>query len=333
MTATSTTTYPTRIASCAARFLESEHLVLWLALAYFVALLPFTPELAQPDGIRNLLLALLPLFVVAIGQTMVLISGGIDLSVCSTMALASVLGAMAMNNENGWFAGSTLAVPLGILVMLGVGIAVGACNATAVALLRMPPFIVTLTMMMFFSGFAIWLTQSRTINGLPPAFNALGANLAFVLPIGLLLGATAQWLLGRSLAGRWLYAVGGNPRTALVSGVPVGIVTGGTYVVSGGFAAVAAMLYTGQAEAASPVLGQRLLLDVIAATVIGGTSLFGGRGKVLWTLFGVLLIKLIDNTLNLLNFSLFAISMVKGGVILLAALLDALRTRRQQSGS
>jgi ribose transport system permease protein len=249
------------------------------------------------------------------------------------MALASVFGAMAMNGENGWFAGSPLAVPQGMLVMLAAGLLVGAGNGLAVAWLRLPPFIVTLTTMMFVSGFAIWLTNSKTIYGLPTAFNSLGGKLALALPLALGLGALAQWGLSRSLYGRWLYAVGSNVRTALVSGVPVAGVTAGAYVASGAFAAVAAMLYTGQAETGSPVLGQRLLLDVIAATVIGGTSLFGGRGKVLWTLFGVLFIKLIDNSLNLLSLSLAAITMVKGSVILLAAFLDALRTRRQQAGS
>jgi ribose transport system permease protein len=302
-------------------------------LAYFLVLLPFTPGLASPTNLENLLLTLLPLFVVAIGQTIVLITGGIDLSVCSTMALASVFGAMAMNGENGWFAGNPLAVPLGMVVMLAAGLLVGAGNGLAVAWLRLPPFIVTLTTMMFVSGFAIWLTNSNTINGLPTAFNSLGGKLALALPLALGLGALAQWGLSRSLYGRWLYAVGSNARTALVSGVPVAGVTAGAYVASGAFAAVAAMLYTGQAETGSPVLGQRLLLDVIAATVIGGTSLFGGRGKVLWTLFGVLFIKLIDNSLNLLSLSLAAITMVKGGVILFAAFLDALRTRRQQAGS
>jgi len=306
---------------------------LWLAIAYALVLLPFTPELASSAGVRNLMLALLPLFVVAVGQTLVLITGGIDLSVCSAMALSSVLGALAMNGETGWWAGRPFAVPCGLLVMLATGLGVGACNAAAVTLLRMPPFIVTLTTMMFFSGFAIWLTASNTINDLPPAFNRLGANLAWALPIGLSLGAAAHWWLSRSLVGHWLYAVGGNPRTALVSGVPVRAVTASAYLASGVCAALAAVLYTGQAEAASPVLGQRLLLDVVAATVIGGTSLFGGRGKVVWTLFGVLLVKLIDTTLNLLNLSLFAITMVKGSVILLAAWLDATRTRLERTDS
>jgi ribose/xylose/arabinose/galactoside ABC-type transport system permease subunit len=332
MSAAPTTHAEPRTASPLVHWLNSEHLVLWLALAYFVVLLPFTPGLASRTNLENLLLTLLPLFVVAIGQTLVLITGGIDLSVCSTMALASVLGALAMNGESGWFAGSVFAVPIGLSIMLLTGLLVGAGNGFAVAWLRLPPFIVTLTTMMFFSGLAIWLTNSKTIYGLPNLFNALGGKLALALPLVFGLGVVTHYLLARTLFGRWLYAVGGNPRAALVSGVPVAGVTASAYVASGVFAAIAAVLYTGQVETGSPVLGQRLLLDVIAATVIGGTSLFGGRGKVLWTLCGVLFIKLLDNSLNLLNLPLATIMMVKGVIILAAALLDALRTRRRHTG-
>jgi ribose transport system permease protein len=109
--------------------------------------------------------------------------------------------------------------------------------------------------------------------------------------------------------------------------VPVGGVVISAYVISGLFAAAASVLYTGQAESGSPVLAQRLLLDIVGATVIGGTSLFGGRGKILWTLFGVLFLKLIDNSLNLLDLSYFTIMMVKGAVILLAALMDSVRVK------
>ena len=115
--------------------------------------------------------------------------------------------------------------------------------------------------------------------------------------------------------------------SAISSGVPVNGVLVSAYVVSGLFAAVAAILYTGQAESGSPVLAQRLLLDIVGATVIGGTSLFGGRGSIAGTLCGVLFLKLIDNSLNLLDLSHFAIMMVKGAVILLAALVDTLRRR------
>ena len=309
------------------RWLLSEYLVLWLSALYFLVLAPFTAGFASPENLTNILATLLPLFVVATGQTVVLITGGIDLSISSIMALASVGGAMVMNGDNGWLANHPLAVPAGVAVMLLLGALVGLLNGAAVTLFRMPPFIVTLTSMMFFSGLAIWLTKSKTIYHLPAAFNALGGRIAIAFGITAILGVVTHVMLGRSLFGRWLYAVGQNPKAARSSGVPVRSVVVAAYVASGLLAALASALYTGQAETGSPVLGQRLLLDIIGATVIGGTSLFGGRGKVLWTLFGVLFIKLIDNSLNLLNLSLFAITMVKGGVILLAALIDAVRTR------
>jgi ribose/xylose/arabinose/galactoside ABC-type transport system permease subunit len=212
-----------------------------------------------------------------------------------------------------------------------VGALVGLGNGLAITRLQMPPFIVTLTAMMFFSGLAIWLTKSKTIYGLPKSFIAIGKGSLWIVPYALLvtvlLVAVAHILLSRSLLGRWLYAVGLNAKAARISGVPVEWTICWAYIISGLCAAVAAILYTGRLETGSPVLGQRLLLDVIGAAVIGGTSLFGGRGKVAWTIYGVLFLTLIDNSLNLAGHSHFTIMMVKGGVILLAALLDVLRTR------
>ena len=234
-----------------------------------------------------------------------------------------------MNGDDGWLANDTLAAPAGILLMLATGALAGFLNGTAISRFRMPPYIVTLTSMMFFSGLAIWLTRSKNINHLPASFNALGGNPILALAIAAGLGAVAHLMLSQSLFGRWLYAVGHNPKASLVSGVPVNGVVLSAYVISGSCAALASVLYTGLGETASPVLGQRILLDVIGATVIGGTSLFGGKGKILGTLFGVLFLKLIDNSLNLLNLSLFTITMTKGAVILLAALVDSTRTRLQ----
>lgn len=314
------------------RALHSENLILCLTALGFLALLPFTPDLASRANFHNVLLTLLPLFILATGQTLVLITAGIDLSVCSTMALASVVGGLAMNGDTGWLAGSPWAAPVGVLVMLAVGAAVGAFNGLAIAVLQMPPFIVTLTTMMGVSGLAIWLTRGQTLYALPAGFNALGGKLFLAAVVTGVATGAAHLLLQRTLYGRWLYALGHNLRVARISGVPVDSVTAATYVVSGVFAALAAILFTGQAETASPQLGARMLLDVIAATVIGGTSLFGGRGKVLWTLGGVLFIKLLDNSLNLLNVSFFAITMVKGGVVLAAALLDSTRRRMLEAG-
>lgn len=287
-----------------------------LCALWFVAALPFTPGLSSPENLSNLFSNLLPLLIVAVGQTLVLITGGIDLSATSVMALASVTGTLLMQ---GGGAGAAVG---GVVAMLLVGVVVGALNGAAITRLAMPPFIVTLTTMMFFSGFAIWLTQSKTISGLPAAFTMLGKNVWLSLLLTALLVLAAHVLLNRSLWGRWLYALGHNAQAARISGVPNDKALTLAYVASGVGAAAAAILYTGRLETGSPVLGQRLLLDVIGAAVIGGTSLLGGRGKIVWTLFGVMFLTLIDNTLNLNNASHFTIMMVKGAVILLAALLD-----------
>ncbi len=309
------------------RLFQSEYLVLFLCVAYFAALAPFTPGFASTSNLANILSALLPLLVVATGQTLVLITAGIDLSVASIIALASVTGAMAINSETGPLAGSALATPVGILVMLAVGAAIGLLNGLLITKFKMPPFIVTLTAMMFFSGFAIWLTKSKSISGLPGSFLLLGKSTWLAGGIALVVALIGHLLLTRTLLGRWLYAVGHNPKAALISGVPVNRVLVLTYGASGLCAGVAAVLISGRLETGSPVHWQRNLLDIVGATVIGGTSLYGGRGKVLWTVFGVLFLTLIDNSLNLLNLSHFTIMMVKGGVILAAAVLDAVRNR------
>lgn len=329
MTAAATTNDHPRTTNLVVRLLRSEYLVLILSALYFLALLPFTPGFASTENLANILVTLLPLFIVAMGQTTVLVTGGIDLSVTSIIALTSVTGAAVMSGDHGWLAGSPLAVPVGILAMLLVGALVGVFNGVAVTQFKMPPFIVTLTSMMFFSGLAIWLTKSKNIGNLPAAFNAIGGKTGLAFAVAVILGLGAHAMLGRSLWGRWLYAVGHNARASFISGVPVSGVIISAYVVSGVFAAAAAVLYTGQAESGSPVLAQRLMLDIVGATVIGGTSLFGGRGKILWTLFGVLFLKLIDNSLNLLDLSYFTIMMVKGAVILFAALMD---TWKNQGG-
>ncbi len=304
-----------------------EHLPLLLCLLYFAALAPFAEGFATSYNLVNVFSAMLPLLVLATGQTLVMITAGIDLSATAVIAMASVVGAMIISGDVGWLAGNPLAVPIGIVAMLLVGAVVGAINGTLVAWFRMPPFIVTLTSLMFFSGLAIWSTQSKAISALPHSFLILGGNDWVTLAIVATVVGGIHILLTRSLYGRWIFAVGHNPKTALVSGVPVQKVLVGAYIAAGLIAAVAAILITSRMESGSPVHWQRNLLDVIGATVIGGTSLYGGKGKVLWTVYGALFLTLIDNSLNLLNLSHFTIMMVKGLVILAAAMLDVLRNR------
>ncbi len=309
------------------RVFFSRYLVLWLSVAYFCALAPFTPGFASWSNLQTILGYALPLLVVSVGSTLVLIIGGIDLSVTSIIALASVVGGKIMSADQGWLAGSNLAVPVGLLGMLLAGAIIGAANGVAVTVGRIPAFIATLTTMMFVSGFAIWFTLSNKIAGLPPGFVLLGQNLWLVAAIAGVSAWLAHIALSRTLYGKWVYATGHNARAALVSGVPVGRVTFFTYVLSGLFASVASILLTAGLETGNPEMARDNLLDVIGAVVIGGTSLYGGKGRVVGTVFGVLFLALVDNSLNLAGLKFYSITMVKGGVIIAAALADALRSK------
>ena len=326
MTATTTTNHQPRTTNN--KWFLSEHLVLGLTVLLFVVLAPFTPGLASSANLLNILGYLLPLLIVAIGMTLVMITGGIDLSVTSIIALTSVVGAKLMSEDTGAFA-----TPLGVGVMLALGAGLGAVNGAVVTLLRLPAFIVTLASMMFLSGFAVWLTQSKNIYGLPGTFLALGQRLPITFALTAALAVAAHLMLRRTVFGRWLYAVGQNATTAHISGVPVRAMTFAAYVASGFCAALASVMLTARLETGSPVLGREILLDIIGATVVGGTSLFGGKGKIAWTFFGVLFLTVLDNALNLLSLSQFSITMTKGAVILFAAVLDAVRNRFVVRGS
>jgi ribose/xylose/arabinose/galactoside ABC-type transport system permease subunit len=300
----------------------SEYLVLGLTIVLVAALAPFTPGLATTASALNILSYMLPLLVVAIGMTLVMITGGIDLSVTSIIALTSVLGSKLISSD-----GRAWPVAAGVLVMLLAGAGLGAANGAMVTILRLPPFIVTLASMMLLSGVAVWITQSKNIYHLPGTFLGLGERLPTALCLTVAVGLTVDLILRKTVYGRWLYAVGQNATAAHISGVPVRAITVAAYVASGFCAALASILLTARLETGSPVLGHEILLDVIGATVVGGTSLFGGKGKIVWTCFGVLFLTVLDNALNLMNLSQFAITITKGGVILMAAVLDSTRRR------
>jgi ribose/xylose/arabinose/galactoside ABC-type transport system permease subunit len=308
---------------------QQSSLLLLVCVAYAVAMSIAAPGFAGLENLKNVWVAMIPLLIVAMGQTVVLISAGIDLSVTSTIAMASTAAAFLITRDGGALADSGWAASAAIGVALGVGLLVGSFNGAAVAWLRMPPFIVTLTSMMAVSGAAIWWTQSESIYNLPNSFLQFGRNPWIASAVALGIAAITQWLLISTLFGMRLRMVGFNQQTAHVSGVPVTRTIFQAYVVSGICAGVAAIVITGQLETGSPVHWENNLLDVIGATVLGGTSLYGGRGSVAGTVIGVLLLILIDNSLNLLNLSYFSIMTAKGATILLAALFDSLR--RQSS--
>jgi len=309
------------------RIIQSDWLTLILCGVYSLAMTLFAPGFASTENAVNVLVAMLPLLVVATGQTIVLITAGIDLSATAIIAMTSIAGSGLITSDGGPLADSAYATPAAVVLMLLIGAVIGLANGACVAVLRMPAFIVTLTSMMFISGLAVWWTQSESISNLPMSFLYIGKNVWTTLAIVLVVVIGVHVLLTRTLLGMRLRAVGYNAQTAEVSGVNVRSVVVLAYVISGACAAIASVLITGQLETGSPVQWKNNLLDIIGATVLGGTSLYGGRGSVIWTASGVLLLTLIDNSLNLLNLSYFTIMMAKGVVILLAALLDTLRHR------
>ncbi len=350
------------------RFLFSEYFVLYISIAYFLILTPFIKTLYQPRNMTNMLENVWPLLAIATGQTIVLLIGGIDLSQTSIMAITSVAGGVIMAekadpvlfskcplwgtilSENGGLLHSyAYSWVVAVLVMLAIGLLIGLLNGIAVYKFNMPPFMVTLVSMSFFSALAIYLVKSENIRNLPEAYINLGKGdlisiyigekvkdisrrdiLSFVTYPMLIAAALAfamNLILSKTVFGRHVYAVGTNRRTANVSGVPTGRTVIMVYMFSGFCAAVASVLYSARLEGGRPTLGDNLLLSVVGATVIGGTSLFGGKGKVKWTFFGVIFFVLLENSLTKMNLSAFYIDVVKGSVILLAALVDVTRTR------
>ncbi len=340
----STTTLPTERAAeparrrprIAERLLMSEYLVLALTVLYVLILWPIVPSIATRATMLDVLAAMMPLLVVAIGQTFVLIVAGIDLSAPSILATASVVGASMMTDDGGFALASGIPILAGIVAFVAVGLLIGLFNGLCTTRLGMPAFIVTLTTMMFFSGFALFYTAALTDDGssfgdLPASFVAIGqgtvAGVPYSLGVAAVVMGVAHLVLSRTVFGRWLYAIGRNPRAAAISGVPVRRAVTWAFVISGLCAAIASVLYTGRLETGTPVLGQRILLDIVGSAVIGGVSLFGGTGKVTQTLYGVLFLSVVDKGLQLLGLDLASVFAIKGLVILLAAVLDALRRR------
>ncbi len=311
------------------------NIILYVCIGYYLLMCLVAPGFLSVNNTWNLLFNLLPLLIAATGQTLVMITAGIDLSVTSVIAVTSVVGGYMMSTDVGFGLSPTVAILSSILSMMIVGGLIGWLNGWTIAKLGMPAFMVTLTTMIFFSGFAIWLTESQSIYNLPEAFVDIPYNSVLGIPIPALIGMavvfTAYLLLAHTLWGEWIYAVGLNPKAAKISGVGVSRTIILVYIISGICASVASVLYTARLETGSPVMGQNSLLDIIGAVVIGGTSLFGGKGKVQWTIYGVLFIVLLDNSLNLIGLSYFVIMIVKGAVILLAALLNVQKRKPLQT--
>jgi ribose transport system permease protein len=272
--------------------------------------------------------------IMAVGMAIVIISGGIDLSVGSIYALASVLGAMVLNHfgPEGIALAPLAACALGALTCLGAGALCGLANGGLIVALGVHPFIITLGAMAILRGIAFVTTKGQSIGGFPAAFRELvrfelGNGLSVVPLVIMVLVTVLGWIyLSRLAAGRRVYAIGGNEQAARFSGIRVGRVKLGVYVLAGLAAGVSAVLSLGYYGAATSGDGQGYELNVIAASVVGGCSLTGGRGSALGVVLGALIIQMIASGIVILGIDQNYSQIIIGAVVIAAVVLDNVNT-------
>ena len=263
--------------------------------------------------------------IIAVGMTFVIIAAGIDLSVGSIMAFAGVVLASALN--------AGIPLPLALLIGLGVGLLCGIVNGVLITYGNLPPFISTLGMMSVARGAALLYTEGRPISGFSADFRFLATGEILSIPMPVIIMAVVYtigyFVLSHTKLGRYTYAMGGNEEAATLSGINVKLYKTVVYGLCGLLSGVAAIILTARLNSAQPIAGIMYELDAIAATVIGGTSLMGGEGRILGTLIGALIMGVLRNGLNLLGVSSFVQQTVIGSVIIIAVLVDmALKKQR-----
>jgi len=258
--------------------------------------------------------------IISVGMMMVILTRGIDLSVGSILALATLITANMVQG------GAEPA--LGLLVCLAVGGALGLITGLLVSVVRIPPFIATLGMMTFARGLALVYSGGQPITGLGDGFRQIGTGFVGPIPMPVVVAAVVfaggYVLLNHTTPGRYIFALGDNERAAYVSGLPTRRITTFVYALSGALAALAGAILIARLNSAQPTAGMGFEFDAIAAVVVGGTSFDGGEGTLPGTLLGVLIIGVLNNGLNLLDVPSFYQGVVQGAVIALALLLHRL---------
>lgn len=298
-------------------------IVLLLVMCFFAYR---SARFATLDNGITILIAAAPFALIAIGQTLVILTGGIDLSVGSVIALSSMTGALAAKTfpDQIWIA---------VIVSVLVGLAAGSINGFVVSVIKVPPFIATLGMLTLASGAAYVVGGGAPINGLPASFGAI-ANTRFLgltIPVILMIvGIVGLGIVMRRTAfGLRIYAVGGNPLAAQIAGIKTGRVLFSVYAISGALAGLSGLMLASRVITGSPTLGQGYELDAIAAVVIGGASLLGGRGTIWGTALGLLLIQTLNNGLDILTVPAYWQDVIKGILIVAAVAVDVWAAKRR----
>ncbi len=311
----------TAVITLGLRLVSIGPLLILIILVAVISLL--TPYFLTPINIRNILAQTAVIAIVALGQHLVILTRGIDLSVGSNLALATVIGGLLFK--------VTDSAVLVVFAILAAGAFIGFVNGAVYVFGRLPhPFIITLATLSICRGLALELSIGHTtMRGMPDAIVAVGSGETLGVPNSFFVVvavALAILVMAKALVwGRWTYAVGGEPEAAVEMGIPVKWVLLSTYVVSGLCAGIGAVVLAGRTAASSPLYGNLLELDTIAAVIIGGASFLGGRGHIGNALIGAIMIGVIRNALNLLDVDVFFQMIAIGLVIVLAVEADVLR--------
>ncbi|OAP37534.1 ABC transporter permease [Sinorhizobium americanum] len=282
----------------------------------------------SPNNISNILTQITINLILAIGMTFVILIGGIDLSVGSMLAFCAVVGGSVLTIPD---LSVFQAVSLATVAAVGTGALCGFLNGWISAFWGLPSFIVTLGMLNIARGAALQVTDARTIYSFPPSFNAFGSQMIYGVPvvflIALALVGIAWFVLSRTVFGRLLYGIGNNEEAVRLAGHSLMIYKIAAFTIAGVLVGIAAIVYMARLNIASPIIGIGFELNAIAAVIIGGTSLSGGRGSVIGTLLGACIIGVLANGLILFGLSDFMRQLITGVVIILAVIVDKYRER------
>lgn len=300
-----------------------------ILIVLFIALSIASPAFLTADNLFNLGSQTSVNAVIAVGVTLVIITAGIDLSVGSVAALSGVVGVMIMAQLG-------FGPLLGILGGIAVGALAGLVNGLLISVVGLPPFIATLGMLSVARGLVLIATGAVSVFGAPDSFRLLGQGVIGSFPIPILViivvAVAGHLVLTRTRLGRYAYAIGSNSEAARLSGIPVRRHLTGVYVIAGALAGLGGVIAASRINSGQPNFGEGLELDVIAAVVIGGASLFGGQGTVLGSLIGAFLVALIRNGAVLLDINTFYQNVIIGVIIWIAVFWDRFRRRKLGSG-
>ncbi len=297
-----------------------------VAILMAIAMSIFIPGFATATNLTAVGAQLSFIGISATGLAFILIGGGLDLSLGTAMSASAVMSGLLMVKIMG-----SISTPIGIITIISTCIVFAAINGYFIAYMKVNAFMMTLITQFLFRGLALLLTNSLSVTGLPNGFTALGKTTMLGIPVSIFVMLAffiiGQFILSRTSYGRKLFATGANEKAAKLVGIPTSAVLFKAFLLSGLCNGVSTIILVGKLGVANPTMGNELFLDIISAAVLGGNSLFGGKGSVAGAAFGVLLLGLISNGLNILGIPYESTKWIKGLIIILAISLDMINEK------